>query len=145
MRKVFAFCTLCIEPHRTHGVQRWGLLLQLWRGLCLYLCLWDITVSPTKTDKRNKTQFFCGVESGGPKETCVRWRPGSSQRKGQFVGREVQQTPIANVRIFRCNGGHIFCAGEFKTRSSAIAEGPRDTPCQLKLCEMSHTCSSNCI
>jgi len=30
-------------------------------------------------------------------------------------------------------------------RSSAIAEGPRDAPCQLKPCEMSHKCSLNCI
>jgi len=31
------------------------------------------------------------------------------------------------------------------TRTSAIAEGPRDAPCQLKPCKMSLKCSSNCI
>ena len=31
------------------------------------------------------------------------------------------------------------------TKSSAIAERPRNAPCQLKACEMSHKCSSNCI
>ena len=31
------------------------------------------------------------------------------------------------------------------TRSSAVAEGPRDAPCQLKPCEMSHKCSSSCV
>jgi len=30
-------------------------------------------------------------------------------------------------------------------KKSAIAEGPRDAPCQLKPCEMSHKCSFNCI
>ena len=32
-----------------------------------------------------------------------------------------------------------------QTRSSAIAEGPRDAPCQLKPCEMSHKCLLNYI
>ena len=31
------------------------------------------------------------------------------------------------------------------TRSSAIAEGPRDAPCQLKPCKMSHKCSLYCM
>ena len=31
------------------------------------------------------------------------------------------------------------------TGSSAIAEGPSNAPCQLKQCEMSQKCSSNCI
>ena len=38
-----------------------------------------------------------------------------------------------------------ICLRIILTRSSATAEGPRDVPCQLKPCEMSHKCPRNCI
>ena len=47
---------------------------------------------------------------------------------------------LVGVRFFS-----VIQANRCVTRSPAIAEGPRDAPCQLKLRKMSHKCSSNCI
>ena len=65
----------------------------------------------------------------------------------------------ATVQLWTCNIIkilHIFAPRRqqysnmsdhhtYSTRSSAIAEGPRNVPCQLKPCQRSHKCSSNCI
>ena len=45
----------------------------------------------------------------------------------------------------RCKIFSVIQANHCVTRSPAIAEGPRDAPCQLKLRKMLHKCSSNCI
>jgi len=55
------------RPHRTHGVQRCGLLLEMWCGqcvVCVSVCLLVATVStvsPTKRMNRSRCRLEYGL------------------------------------------------------------------------------------
>ena len=73
---------IVIRPHCMHEVQRCGLLLPLWRGLCLSVCAsrslsvgYNHDMMPTKTDKPIECRLGCGLRRARKPCTCVRWRP----------------------------------------------------------------------
>ena len=83
-------------------------------------------------------QRLVGVNTGARRVTRVHVRPMYSRH--DYV---LRQTRRGGFRF--CLPSHLHCASTIDTavlsvnltRSSAVAEGPRDAPCLLKLCEIS--------
>jgi len=73
-----------------HNLQRCGLLLLMFCGLCVCICL-SVTVcvghncEPYKNGL-NDQDAVRSVDSGVPKEPCIRWGPGSPSGRGSFRG-----------------------------------------------------------
>jgi len=62
-----------------HPAQRCGLLLQVYHGLCVCVCLLVTTIVCAK-----HPDAIWGVDSGEPMKQCIRWEPRSPHSKGQF-------------------------------------------------------------
>ena len=67
--------------------------------------------------------------------TPARRRIDRQTQRPVLIARErYRNIPVLCFRLSRCNSRHMLSP----TRSSAVADGPRDALCQLKSCELLH-------
>jgi len=75
-----------------HRVQRCGLLLLLFRSLCVSV-RWILPSAVLKRMNRSRHRLVCGL--GWPKEPCIKWDPASPNRRGNFGG----YPPLKYIRL----------------------------------------------